>query len=86
VAGARSASAAREVITALLAEIALRRVGELQINWLGRLATVPVMASIFFSMVSASWVWTAMLILGVGLGVMGTIAYVRTGLRELAAT
>ena len=28
----------REVITALLAEFALRRVGELQINWLGRLA------------------------------------------------
>jgi cardiolipin synthase (CMP-forming) len=76
----------REVITALLAEFALRRVGELQINWLGRLATVPVMASIFFAMVSASWVWSAMLILGIVLGVMGTIAYVRTGLRELAAT
>jgi CDP-diacylglycerol--glycerol-3-phosphate 3-phosphatidyltransferase len=75
----------REVITALLAEFALRRVGELQINWLGRLATVPVMASIFFAMVSASWVWSAMLIFGVVLGVMGTIAYVRTGLRELAA-
>jgi CDP-diacylglycerol--glycerol-3-phosphate 3-phosphatidyltransferase len=76
---------AREVITALLAELAIRRVGELQINWLGRLATVPVMASIFFAMVSSSWVWSAMLIFGVVLGVMGTIAYVRTGLRELAA-
>jgi cardiolipin synthase len=77
---------AREVITALLAEFALRRVGELQINWLGRLATVPVMASIFFAMVSSSPVWDAMLILGVVLGVLGTIAYVRTGMRELAAT
>src|SRR5919201_5227779 len=36
---------AREVVTAILAELALRRIGELQINWLGRIAVVPVMAS-----------------------------------------
>ena len=65
------------MITALLAEVALRRVGELQINWLGRIAVVPVMASIFFAMVSDSWVWSAMLIVGVVLGILGTIAYVR---------
>jgi cardiolipin synthase len=75
---------AREVVTAILAEVALRRIGELEINWLGRIAVAPVMASIFFAMVSASWVWSAMLIIGVTLGVLGTIAYVRTGLRELA--
>jgi cardiolipin synthase len=75
---------AREVITAVLAEVALRRVGELQINWLGRIAVVPVMASIFFAMVSDSWVWTAMLILGLVLGILGTIAYVRAGMRQLA--
>ena len=77
--------AAREVITAILAQIYLRRVGELDINWLGRIAVAPVMASIFFAMVSDSWVWSAMLIVGVVLGVLGTIAYVRTGIRELAA-
>jgi cardiolipin synthase (CMP-forming) len=76
--------AAREVVTAVLAELALRRGGELRINWLGRIAVAPVMASIFFAMVSASWVWSAMLIVGVVLGVLGTIAYVRTGLREIA--
>jgi cardiolipin synthase len=75
---------AREVITAVLAEIALRRVGELSINWLGRVAIAPTMAAIFFSMVSESIVWDVMLIVGVTLGVLGTIAYVRTGLRELA--
>ncbi len=75
---------AREVITAVLAEVALRRIGELQINWLGRIAVVPVMASIFFAMVSDSWVWTAMLIVGLVLGILGTIAYVRDGLRRLA--
>jgi cardiolipin synthase len=76
---------AREVITAVLAEVALRRIGELRVNWLGRIAVAPVMASIFFAMVSESWVWNAMLIVGVVLGVLGTIAYVRTALRELAA-
>ncbi len=76
--------AAREVITAALAQIALYRGGELKINWLGRIAVAPVMASIFFAMVSESWVWSAMLIVGVVLGVLGTIAYVRSGLRELA--
>jgi cardiolipin synthase len=76
--------AVREVVTAVLAELALRRGGELKINWLGRIAVAPVMASIFFAMVSASWVWSAMLIVGVVLGVLGTIAYVRTGLREIA--
>jgi CDP-diacylglycerol--glycerol-3-phosphate 3-phosphatidyltransferase len=75
---------AREVVTALLAEIALRRVGELSINWLGRLAIAPTLAAIFFSMVSESVVWDVMFIVGVVLGVLGTIAYVRTGLRELA--
>jgi cardiolipin synthase len=76
--------AVREVVTALLAQIALRRIGELEINWLGRIAVAPVMAAIFFAMISASPVWDAMLIVGVILGVLGTIAYVRTGLRELA--
>jgi cardiolipin synthase len=75
---------AREAITALLAEVALRRIGELQINWLGRIAVAPVMASIFFAMVSDSWVWSAMLIVGLVLGILGTIAYVRDGIRQLA--
>ena len=74
----------REVVTLILGEVYLRRVGELEINWLGRIAVTPVMAAIFFAMVSDSWVWSAMLIFGVILGVLGTIAYIRTGLRELA--
>lgn len=76
--------AARELITLLLAEIALRRGQEIRINWLGRVAVFPTMAAIFFAMVSASVVWDAMLILGVALGILGTIAYVRTGMREHA--
>jgi cardiolipin synthase (CMP-forming) len=76
--------AAREVVTLLLAQFYLRRVGELEINWLGRIAVAPVMAAIFFAMISQSWVWDAMLIVGVVLGILGTVAYVRTGMRQLA--
>jgi cardiolipin synthase len=75
--------AAREVVTLILAQVYLRRAGEIEINWLGRIAVNPVMAAIFFAMVSESWVWSAMLIVGVVLGILGTIAYVRTGMRRL---
>ena len=37
-------------------------------------------------MISESAVWDGMLILGVVLGILGTVAYVRTGIRELATT
>jgi cardiolipin synthase len=76
--------AARELVTLVLAQVALRRVGELQINWLGRIAIWPTMAAIFFSMISESPVWDGLLIFGVALGILGTIAYIRTGMREIA--
>jgi phosphatidylglycerophosphate synthase len=76
--------AAREVITAILAQVYLRRVGELEINWLGRIAVNPVMAAIFFAMVSESVAWDILLYIGVGLGVLGTVAYIRTGMRQVA--
>jgi cardiolipin synthase (CMP-forming) len=76
--------AVRELITLLLAQFYLRRVGEIEINWLGRVAVIPVMAAIFFAMVSESWVWDTMLIVGVVLGILGTVAYIRTGIRRLA--
>jgi CDP-diacylglycerol---glycerol-3-phosphate 3-phosphatidyltransferase len=76
--------AARELITLVLAQIYVRRVGELEINWLGRIAVTPTMAAIFFAMISSSWVWDALLYVGIALGILGTIAYVRTGMRRLA--
>jgi cardiolipin synthase (CMP-forming) len=76
--------AVRELVTLILAQVYLHRVGEIEINWLGRIAVTPVMAAIFFAMVSESAVWDAMLILGVLLGILGTIAYVRAGVRQLA--
>jgi cardiolipin synthase len=78
--------AARELVTLALAQVALRRGGELEINWIGRIAVWPVMAAIFLAMITTSVVWDVTLVVGVGLAVLGTVEYVRTGMRELAAT
>jgi cardiolipin synthase len=76
--------AVREVITALLAQIYLRRVGELEINWLGRIAIWPTMAAIFLAMVSDTVASDILLYIGVAVGIRGSVAYVRTGMKQLA--
>jgi CDP-diacylglycerol--glycerol-3-phosphate 3-phosphatidyltransferase len=78
--------AVREVITLILAQIALRRGEPLEINWFGRLAVFPIMGSIFLAMVVESTVWDVLLVAGVALAVLATAVYVRTGLRKLTAT
>ena len=45
---------------------------------------MPVMAAIFFAMISSSWVWDALLYVGIALAILGTIAYIRTGMRRIA--
>jgi cardiolipin synthase (CMP-forming) len=75
--------AARELVTLILGELALRKGQALEINWFGRIAVFPIMAAIFFAMVDESVIWDVMLITGVLLAVMATVAYTRTGLRRL---
>ncbi|HET8976073.1 MAG TPA: CDP-alcohol phosphatidyltransferase family protein [Solirubrobacterales bacterium] len=75
--------AAREVVTLVLAQLALRKGQALEINWFGRIAVFPIMASIFFALVVESVVWNVMLIVGVVLAVLATVVYTRTGLRRI---
>jgi cardiolipin synthase len=75
--------AARELVTLVLAEVALRRGLEIEINWYGRVAVFPVMSAIFFAMVFESVAWDVMLIGGVALAVLATIVYARDGLRRI---
>lgn len=75
--------AARELITLVLAQLALRRGVDLEINWIGRAAVFPVMGSIFFAMVFDGWVPTALLLLGLVMAVLATALYARIGLRML---
>jgi cardiolipin synthase len=74
---------ARELVTVVLAQVALRRGLELEINWLGRWAVWPVMAAIFFAMAIDSWFPTALLALGLVTALLATALYLRMGLRDL---
>jgi cardiolipin synthase (CMP-forming) len=75
----------RELVTVVLAQAALRRGLQLEINWLGRWAVWPVMAAIFFAMVMDSWFPTALLMLGLVTAILATVLYMRIGLRHLRA-
>jgi CDP-diacylglycerol--glycerol-3-phosphate 3-phosphatidyltransferase len=72
---------ARELFTLVLAQAALRRGLELEINWLGRWAVWPVMAAIFFSMCFGGWFPTALLVLGLVTALLATGLYLRIGLQ-----
>jgi phosphatidylglycerophosphate synthase len=69
--------AIREVVTLVLAQMARRRGIDLEINWIGRIGVFLVFGAIFWSMVFDSWLLEAALILGVAIGVMATLVYVR---------
>ena len=77
--------AARELITLVLAQLALRRGEQIEINWLGRWAVWPIMAAIFLAMVSEGVVWDVGLVLGVALSLVATYAYISGGLSRLGA-
>ncbi len=76
----------REVVTLLLAQAALRRGLELEVNWYGRIAVFPIMGAISLAMAFESVLWDVMLVVGVALAVVATVAYARSGMRALAAT
>jgi cardiolipin synthase (CMP-forming) len=73
----------RELVTLALAQAALRRGFELEVNWLGRAAVWPVMAAIFFAMVIDSWFPTALFLLGLVTALLATVMYLRMGFRDL---
>jgi cardiolipin synthase (CMP-forming) len=71
--------AAREVAMLLLAEAALRRGVEIEINWVGRIAVTLTFGGLGLAMMFASWVPKAMFIAGVVLSLAATVLYVRAG-------
>lgn len=76
---------ARELAMLLLAQYGLRHGVELAVNWPGRISVFPIMGGLFFALVTAGWVPAALLIVGVGLALVATALYARTGLREVRA-
>jgi cardiolipin synthase len=69
--------AVREVVTLVLAELALRRGIDIEINWIGRIAVFLVFAGIFWSMVVDWWVVEAAFVVGVVIAIGATVVYVR---------
>ena len=76
---------ARELAMLLLAQYGLRHGVELRVNWPGRISVFPIMGGIFFAMVFAGWVPSALLILGLGLALLATVLYAQAGIREVRA-
>ena len=72
----------REVATLFLAEFALRRNVDIEVTWIGRIATLLVFGGIFWTMVFDWWVTVAIFVAGVVIGNRGHVR-VRKG-RSLA--
>ena len=69
--------AAREVVTLVLAQMALRREVDLEINWIGRIGVFLVFSGIFWSMLLDWWIIRAGFVVGVAISVLATIVYIR---------
>jgi phosphatidylglycerophosphate synthase len=72
--------AVREVVTLVLAELALRRGIDIEVNWIGRIGVFAVFASIGLTLILDSWAIDALFIIGVAISVGATWVYVRAGL------
>lgn len=78
---ALAALAVREVVTLALAQIALRRGVDLEINWIGRIGVFLVFAGIFWSLVFDWWALEVVFVAGVVISWVATVIYIRAGLR-----
>lgn len=74
---------AREILVLALSRYGLRHGVDVKINWPGRLAVAPTMGAPFFAMIGLHVVALVMLYLGLGLSVLATVLYVRSGLWQL---
>jgi cardiolipin synthase len=73
----------REVVTLALAQAALSRGLEVQINWLGRIGVWLVMTAIAFALIADSIAIDAVLLVGLAFALLASFVYVRTALRRL---
>jgi cardiolipin synthase len=72
--------ALRELVMLFLSQYGLRHGVDIEVNWPGRASVFPIMGGIFFAMVFAGWVPSALLIVGLALAIVATVLYARAGL------
>ena len=77
--------AVRELVTLVLARMALRRGVDIEINWIGRIGVFLVFGGIFWSMVLDWWIIEAGFVLGVAISALATYVYVRASRARLPA-
>jgi cardiolipin synthase (CMP-forming) len=77
---------ARELLMLGLSRYALSRGVDLKINWAGRLGVAPIMGAPFFAMAGVHWLALVMLYVGMALGLLATVLYVRRGVAETQAS
>ena len=75
--------ALRELAMLLLAQLALRRGLQLEINWVGRISVWPVMAGIFFALTVETALAEVLFFIGLALALLATVLYVRVALAGL---
>lgn len=76
---ALAALAVREVATLVLAQAAVRRGIDVEINWIGRIGVFCVFAGIGLSLVFDWWGVAALFVLGVAVSYAASAIYVRAG-------
>lgn len=74
------ALAVRELTTLVLAQMALRRGIDIEVNWIGRIGVFLVFGGIFWSMVVNWWIIEAGFVAGVAFTTLATVVYVRAAL------
>jgi cardiolipin synthase len=76
---------ARELVTLVAGQVALRRGVELKINWPGRASVWPLMSAIFGGLVGWTGVAEILLYIGLVLSYYATVLYGRDAVRQLRA-
>jgi CDP-diacylglycerol--glycerol-3-phosphate 3-phosphatidyltransferase len=77
---ALAALAVREVVTLVLAQLALRRGVDLEINWVGRWSVWLTMGGIFLALATDAWIAPAMFLVGLVGSLLASVLYLKTGL------
>jgi cardiolipin synthase (CMP-forming) len=74
--------ALREVGTLVLAQLALRRGVDLEINWVGRWSVWLTMGGIFLALATDAWIGPAIFLVGLGGSLLASALYLKTGLSK----
>jgi cardiolipin synthase len=74
--------AVRELATLVLAQLALRRGVDLEINWVGRWSVWLTMGGIFLALVTGAWIAPAMFLVGLVGSLLASALYLKVGIAE----